>query len=165
MVEVGVGDVYQAIPRSVKPCGLERMVEILNVPALASAQRPNDLVSIVTLPVDHPPCADVLVRWRDQLYGLLRTSTGTGESELPGEIDVGFDTLQNRRVLRMAAAELDRLRPSADRLYEARVSLTQSSPYDSDQLAVCRYEAIPSDVCSASTAPQFRPRSFSSAPS
>ena len=132
---------WQAKRGSVKPCTNE-MFEILDVPSSGVVSRPNDLVSVVSCTVDHPPCANVLVRWHDHLYGPLRAAPGDRNDA--GQFVVTFETLPSGpQVSRIAAGELDRIQEVPRRIFEVEIALDASMRNRSAQVAVCRYELIP----------------------
>ena len=133
---------WQAQRISVKPCTTE-LVEILTVPSSGAVPRQNDLVSVVSCTVDHPPCATVLVRWHDNLYGLLRPQFR--ERNSAGEFSVGFATLPSSalQVSRFPAAQLDSVYDASQRVFEVDVSLDASLR---NRSLLCRYELIPAVV-------------------
>ena len=137
-----VKHLWQAQRTSVKPCTTE-LVEILTVPSSGAVPRQNDLVSVVSCTVDHPPCATVLVRWHDYLYGLLRPQFG--ERNSAGEFSVGFATLPSSglQVSRFPAAQLDSVYDASQRVFEVDVSRDASLR---NRSLLCRYELIPAVV-------------------
>ena len=134
---------YQVRRGSIKPSTTTEIVEILNVSRAVSRQ--NDLVSVASCTVDHPPCDYVLVRWRDNLYGPLRTKLSEGSRS--GEIVVGFTTAPSGpQALRLPASELDKMCDAGDRVFEVDVALDSLVRNRSDQAIVCSYELIPAAV-------------------
>ena len=133
---------WQAQRTSVEPC-TTALLEILTVPSSGAVSRQNDLVSVVSCTVDHPPCATVLVRWHDYLYGLLRPQFG--ERNSAGEFSVGFATLPSSglQVSRFPAAQLDSVYAANQRVFEVDVSLDTSLR---NRSLLCRYELIPATV-------------------
>ena len=134
---------YQVRRGSIKPTTTTEIVEILNVSGAVSRQ--NDLVSVASCTIDHPPCDNVLVRWRDHLYGPLRTELSEGDRS--GEFVVSFATAPSGpQALRLPALDLDRMRDAGDRVFEAHVALDSLARNRSDQAVVCSYELIPAAV-------------------
>ena len=134
---------FQVRRGTIKPSTTTEIVEILNVSGAVSRQ--NDLVSVASCTVDHPPCAYVLVRWQDHLYGLLRTKFNEGSRS--GEFVVSFATAPSGpQALRLPASELDKMCAVGDRVFDADVALDSSVRDRSDQPVVCSYELIPGAV-------------------
>lgn len=65
---------YQAVAHEMAPADLEDIVEVYSVPDDAVEQARELVNTPGVIELDHPPAAQVLVRWRGELYGPLRTA-------------------------------------------------------------------------------------------
>ena len=136
---------WQVKRDSVKPCTNE-IVEVINVPSSAAESQQNDLVSVVSCDLDHPPCITVLVRWQNHLYGYLRTNYGERNSAAKFVVKLSTLSSSGPFVNRIPAESLDNVYDKERRYFHVDVALDALAPSRSAQPFECHYELIPAQV-------------------
>ena len=136
---------YQVAVASAEPARPDDLLEILTVrdDAVGSVRELLNTDGIVRL--DHPPTPVVLVRWRDHLYGPLRSNASSLE-EPNHQYAIGFaNQAADHTVLQVPAPALDVLAPEKARRFTLELSSDMQSPERTRHRFQCAYEVILSD--------------------
>lgn len=144
---------YQAISHQIEPVQPGDAIEIFTISDTA-IRAPRELVNTPgLLEIDHPPSDLVIVRWRGELYGPLRTSiAASGEGLYRVTLAAEMSDGTTYCMPDIPAGAVGHLR-----LHDVRISLDAQPPYRSHNTRAVSYElALPQALAAIDTSTRVK---------